>query len=288
MQTLLKALLALVLSSSYCYSEVIYGTGSVNTYQWVMSQIIPDALGLKVNGIYHKYTITKEVGSDAQVTICNANINIAGCAYEHKDVWDGLPGGTKIYYDPVNIVGATLGDGSMTLSGQGELSDPLVYYDYVYDTCADPITDPRCPGYESALLKYLQDSGLLDTPNFDDPFYNEYIQDQLEQEAKIEEEQRQEEEKAEEEAQDEETLEQMLSVEAGNMEKIISSSEQNLMLVALSNTPALNQYYALELDGGELKETLVIPQNEIVDNKRALRSLQTDTVHRKMVRNQYE
>jgi hypothetical protein len=80
----------------------------------------------------------------------------------------------------------------------------------------------------------------------------------------------------------------MLSVQAGAMEKIISSTEQNQMLVALSNTPALTQYYALELDGGELKETLVIPQNEIVDNKRALRSLQSDVNHRKMVRNQYE
>jgi hypothetical protein len=288
MQTLLKALWALVLSSSCCFSEVIYGSGSVNTYQWVMSNVIPDALGLKVNGVYHKYTITKNPGDAATVTICNKNINAAGCAYEHKDVWDGLPGTTKIYYDPVALLGASLGDGSMTLEGTATLSNPSVHYDYVYDTCADPITDPRCPGYENALLKYLQDNGLLDSPDFNDPYYNEYIQDALAEEAKLEEERLAQEEAEAEEEKEEETLQEMLSVQAGAMEKIISSAEQNQMLVALSNTPALTQYYALELDGGELKETLVIPQNEIVDNKRALRSLQSDVNHRKMVRNQYE
>ena len=253
-----------------------------------MSQVIPDALGLKVNGIYHRYTITKNPGDAATVTICNKNISAAGCAYEHTDVWDGLPGTTKIYYDPVAILGASLGDGSMTLEGQAALSNPSVHYDYVYDTCADPINDPRCPGYHDALLKYLQDNGLLDSPDFNDPYYNEYIQDALAEEAVLEEERLAQEEVEAEEEKEEETLEEMLSVEAGNMEKIISAVEQNQMLVALSNTPALTPYYALELDGGELKETLVIPQNEIVDNKRALRSLQTDTVHRKMVRNQFE
>ena len=288
MQTLLKALLALVLSSSSLCSETVYGQGSTTAYEWVMSNVIPDALGLKVNGIYHKYTITKDTEANATVTICNKNINAEGCAYLHTDNWNGLPSTTKIFYDPVALLGATLGDGSMKVTGDATLSDPIVYYDWFYDTCADPITDPRCPGYDAALLKYLTDNGLFDDPDFEDPYYNEFVKAQREAKAELDKEEAQKKEEIEEEEKDEETLEEMLSVEGGRMDKIVSAAQQSIMLAALSNTPALDSYYALELNGGEYKERLVLPDNEIVDNKKALRSLQTDTKMREMVRSQYD
>jgi hypothetical protein len=253
-----------------------------------MSNVIPDALGLKVNGIYHKYTITKDTEANATVTICNKNINAEGCAYLHTDNWNGLPSTTKIFYDPVALLGATLGDGSMKVTGDATISDPIVYYDWFYDTCADPITDPRCPGYDAALLKYLNDNGLFDDPDFEDPYYNEFVKAQREAQAKVEKEEQQLKEEIEEEEKDEETLEEMLSVEGGRMDKIVSAAQQSIMLAALSNTPALDSYYALELNGGEYKERLVLPDNEIVDNKKALRSLQTDTKMREMVRSQYD
>lgn len=287
MQTLLKALLALVLSCSSLSSETIYGTGTTTAHEWVMSNVIPNALGLKINGVYHKYTITKDAASNATVTICNKNIDTDGCAYMHTDNWDGLPSSTKIYYDPVNLSAATLGDGSIELIGEGVLSDPLVYYDYYYDTCSDPISDPGCPGYEATLLKYITDNNLFEDPDVNDPYYNDFVQAQIKAKAELDKEEETTEEIVIEKNKEEETLEEMLTV-GGDMRLLVDPIVQTAAMTVLSNAPALEPYYALEIDGGEYRETLVLPDNELVDNTRALRSLQTDANHRKMVRAQYD
>ena len=287
MQTLLKALLALVLSCSSLSSETIYGTGTTTAHEWVMSNVIPNALGLKINGVYHKYTITKDAASNATVTICNKNIDTDGCAYMHTDNWDGLPSSTKIYYDPVNLSAAALGDGSIELIGEGVLSDPLVYYDYYYDTCADPISHPGCPGYEAALLKYIADNNLFEDPDVNDPYYNDFVQAQINAKAELDREEETIEEIVIAENEEEETLEQMLTV-GEEMDVLVDPIVQTAAMTVLSNTTALEPYYALDIDGGEYRETLVLPDNELVDNNRAFRSLQTDANHRKMVRAQFD
>ena len=253
MQTLLKALLALVLSCSSLSSETIYGTGTTTAHEWVMSNVIPNALGLKINGVYHKYTITKDAASNATVTICNKNIDTDGCAYMHTDNWDGLPSSTKIYYD----------------------------------TCSDPISDPGCPGYEATLLKYITDNNLFEDPDVNDPYYNDFVQAQIKAKAELDKEEETTEEIVIEKSKEEETLEEMLTV-GGDMRVLVDPIVQTAAMTVLSNAPALEPYYALEIDGGEYRETLVLPDNELVDNTRALRSLQTDANHRKMVRAQYD
>lgn len=255
--------------------------------EWVMRNVIPQVTGLTVNGIYHRYTIEKDPNKESTVRICNENPNNTGtCTYERVDVWGKGKGSTKIGYDAFGGLGSTLGNGSITATGgDAELSDTLIWYDFVYDTCDDPINDPRCPNYESALLKYLQDNGLLDDPEVNDPFKEEYIQNQLAQQAEVEE--VEEAEEVEEEEKEEETLQEQLAV-GGATDKIASVSQQNAMMLALSQTPKLNSYYAQQIQGGEYKETIVLPDSEIVDNKRALRSLASDAKHKEMVRSQYD
>ena len=41
-----------------------------------MTKILPPEAGLKVQGIYHKYTITKDPNTDATVSIVNKNTKV--------------------------------------------------------------------------------------------------------------------------------------------------------------------------------------------------------------------
>ena len=272
---------------SYSLSEVIFGRGTTAELNWAMTNVIPQALGLKVNGIYHRYTIEKDPNSDATVRICNENPNGNGCSYLHIDNWNQQPGSTKIGYDPVSIAGELLGNGSITVNGDGTITESIIHYDYVYDTCSDPLTDPRCPNYESALLQYLLDNGLLDDPDVKDPYLDEYVQMQLDRKAEQEEADSNKEEVAEEEEKEKETLQEQLAV-GGATEKIANTAEQNAIMLALSQVPKLNPYYAQDIQGGEYKDTITLKDNKIVDNKKALRSLASDTKHREIVRSQYK
>jgi len=252
-----------------------------------MTNVIPQALGLNVNGVYHRYTIEKDPTTDSVVKICNENPNGNGCTYLLVDDWSQEPGSTKIGYDPVSILGELLGKGSITVTGDGTITESIIHYDYVYDTCDDPLNDPRCPNYESALLQYLMDNGLLDDPDVTDPYLNEYVQMQLDRKTEQEEEDGNKEEIAEEEETEEETLQEQLAV-GGATEKIANAAEQAAIMLALSQATNLGAYYAQDIQGGEYKENIILKDNEIVDNKKALRSLASDRKHREIVRSQYK
>jgi hypothetical protein len=131
------------------------------------------------------------------------------------------------------------------------------------------------------------DNGLLDDPDVKDPYLDEYVQLQLDRKAEQEEADGNKEEIAEEEEKEEETLQEQLAV-GGATEKIANAAEQNAIMLALSQVPKLNSYYAQDIQGGEYKDSIVLKDNEIVDNKRALRSLASDTKHREIVRSQYK
>ena len=164
-------------------------------------------MGLKVNGIYHRYTIEKDPTTDSIVRICNENPNGSGCTYLHIDDWSQEPGNTKIGYDPVSILGELLGRGSITVEGDGTITESIIHYDYTYDTCDEPLSDSRCPNYKSALLQYLLDNGLLNNPDVKDPYLDEYVRMQLDQKADLEEADGNKEEVAEEEEKEKEEKE---------------------------------------------------------------------------------
>ena len=279
--------MALVLCwPSYSLSEVVFGRGTAAELNWAMTNVIPQALGLKVNGIYHRYTIEKDPTTDSIVRICNENPNGSGCTYLHVDDWSQEPGNTKIGYDPVSILGELLGRGSITVEGDGTITESIIHYDYTYDTCDEPLSDSRCPNYESTLLQYLLDNGLLNDPDVKDPYLDEYVRMQLDQKADLEEADGNKEEVAEEEEKEKETLQEQLAV-GGATDKIANIAEQNAIMLALSQVPKLNSYYAQDIQGGEYKENITLKDNVIVDNKRALRNLASDTKHREIVRSQY-
>jgi hypothetical protein len=50
----------------------------------------------------------------------------------------------------------------------------------------------------------------------------------------------------------------------------------------------LNQYYIVNIPGGIYEETIKLEPNKLADNNRALRNFSSDTLHRRIVRSQYE
>jgi len=50
----------------------------------------------------------------------------------------------------------------------------------------------------------------------------------------------------------------------------------------------LNQYYIVNIPGGIYDETIKLESNQLADNNRALRNFASDTLHRRIVRSQYE
>ena len=273
----------------YCYSENVYGNtknAASDAHTWVMNNLLPAQNNLTVEGVFHKYTITKDPTTDSTVSITNEKVGGNGYVYEYVDDWNNLPSGTKIKYDPMaSTLGTLFGDGEIKVTGDGSLSDVIILYHYKFDPCDTPLNDPSCPNYKDAVYQYLLDNGLLGGTNVDDPYYNEWVQIGLDEQAELEE--IEIEESEEEEQREEMSMEEMLSV-AGVTEEISDPVEQSKMLQGFIAVGKLELYYNRDIDGGEYNDVLKIDGGEFKDNVRAYRNFAQDSVHRKMVRSQYD
>jgi len=290
-RTLPKVLLALAVFSwpYYCFSENIYGNtenAASKAHTWAMNNLLPSQTGLTVEGIFHRYTLTKDSTKDSTVSITNKKIGSDGYIYEYTDDWNRIPGGTKVTYDPIpSTLGNLFGNGEIKVTGDGSLSDVTILYHYKFDPCHTPLSDPTCPDFKDALYQYLLDNNLLDSPNVDDPFYNQWVQIQLDEQAEAEE---QEALEAQEEEESEElSVEEILSV-AGAAEKIADPMQQLNMMKQIAAVGKLELYYNVVIDGGVYKDNLTIEGGTIEDNFSGLRNLTQDSVHKSIVRSQYD
>ena len=283
----------MVVSSSYCYSEVISGTtnnAAANSYTWNMADVLPPEAGIAVSGVYHRYTIVKDPNTDANVVIRNEDAIDGGYVYERTDNWNGLPGNTKVGFDPLiaNIPGERWGTGEIVVNGDGTISDATVSYTYQFDTCYIPLNDPTCPGYFDAMYQYLLDNNLFGSVEYDDPYYDELVQKYLEENAETEVvEQEVKEEEIEEEEKEERSLEDVLAV-AGAAESIADAAQQQAAMAQLTNVPQFNPYYSVAIQGGIYEDSLSFEDKDIPDNRKALSNLASQQKHRDLVRLQYD
>ena len=260
-----------------------------------MTNLLPDFtqpyLTVEINGLTYQYTMVKEQGDDAVVTMSNDDLaNPGQKIFENEDDWSQLHGGTIRKFFRFGYTNANRwGEGSLEIEGEGSIEDPYVIYNYkmVVDETMQKcylsaLADPMCPGYEDALSDYIAN---LEAPEVDDPFYDEWVQANLAEEAEKPKEE--EEIEVEEEEEREESLEEQLGAEQ-TLEAMVDTSEQASILAELAQVPKLNQYYATSLPGGVYKETVKLPTTDYPDNRRALRNLASDANHRTMVRSQYE
>lgn len=274
-----------------CYSENIFGNtenAASKAYNWTMNNLLPAQSGLTVEGVFHRYTLTKDPTKDATVSITNKKVGSDEYIYEYVDDWNKIPGGTKVAYDAVpSLLGNLFGDGEIKVNGDGSLSDVTILYHFKYDPCDNPLTNPKCPGFNDAMLKYLLDNDLIDSePDVNDPFYDEWVQFQLDQKAEQEEELASEEE-PEEELEEEISIEDVLSV-VNAAEQIANPEQQLAMMQQLTAAGTLDAYSKMTIDGGVYEETIVLDGGEIKDNYRAFRNLKQDKLHDQIVRSQFK
>lgn len=286
----------MALSYSYCYSDTVYGVTNNAAgagLTWGMNSVLPDTsapnVSLQVNGLLYQYTMNKNPEDDAQVHVRNEDAIRGGYVFEETDDWSGLPGSSiRKFFRFEGIDSSRWGDGEIAVEGDGVVTDPTVTYSYRMDigeealNCMNPLTSPDCPNYLDSLRDYLAN---LDTdPSADDPFYDEWVQAQLEQEVELEEEEQVDEEEQEEE---EDNLEGRLSVEP-SVGGLVDAGTQADIMAQLAGTPEINSYYVVTIPGGEYQETVKLEDTTLPDNRRALRSLARDESHRAMVRSQYD
>jgi hypothetical protein len=288
-RALLLAGALLVLSYSYSYSNTltsgVTNNAAANGFQWDMKDILPVPGGLIINGVIYQYTIEKEIEDSTRVRIQNENANGDGYIFRQTDDWTGVPGNTinRVIGLP-NIPGELFGTGSIEVEGKGTVSDPTVRYSYRLDPCFVPLTDPSCPGYILALYNWLKENGLLGNDvDIDDPLFNEFVQKILNRETEIEED---EEADREENSNEDEEIKKLNA--GASIEALADPAAQAAIMQALSTIPNFENYYAVSIQGGTYEETIVLKDKELPDNRRAMRILSQDTLHRSMVRSQYE
>ena len=270
---------------SYSYSsDIVSGTtnnAAANGLNWSMGSILPSETGLIINGMIYRYTAEKIIEDDMKVHIRNEDTLSNGYIFSNTDDWSGGPGGTINKVLPIDrISGTRFGDGEIAIEGKGEVNNPTVIYSYQFDPCAVVLSDPSCPGYAEALAALLAEQALLNKQvEPDNPYDNEEVQEVLNSETEIKDET---DKSAEEENEEEDRLNT-------NNEILEQYAGQAGLLDAYSiQEQALNDYYVADIPGGIYNETVEFEPNQLSDNRRALRNFASDTLHRRIVRSQYE
>ena len=156
-----------------------------------MTGILPDGadgsiphIKVDIHGLTYRYTMVKDPNTGATVYVRNKDLDGNGYVFEERDEWTaGNPGGTIQKYVRFPYTSASrFGDGSIDVEGDGQVIDPNVTYNYRLEVddrlmmcSATPLADPACPGFNQALLDYLNNLEA----NPDDPFYDEWVQANL-------------------------------------------------------------------------------------------------------------
>ena len=298
---LLSAALVSLAPSSYSESIAPYygnsGNAAANGHTWSMDNVFPsDIPGLDVQNVLYNYKIHKNTEDHVDVYIGNQDaLNINRYIFREHDEWrPGSLDGTQINkVVPIipNIPRERWGDGSIEVEGPGSISDPNVIYTYKVDPCYNPQFDPNCPGYVKPVPTIVE----VDIDSLYNPLEDENID--LEQETKDdtyeedkEEELSEEEQKEKEKEEEEESKERLEKALAAAQSSALFAQAQanNMMLSTMNMAVNMNSYYAASIPGGTYKESVVLVDKQLPENKRGLRNgLAQQILHQKMVDMQY-
>lgn len=283
----------LLLASWRCsWADSIYGVtnnAAQNALSWSMAGVLPDfsapTVTLQVNGVVYYYVMTKETNDDAKVYVRNLDTVNGGYIFEEVDDWSGLPSNSiQKNFRFTGIPGEQWGQGSITVEGDGTVTDPSVTYSYRMDIaedsliCINPLSNPSCPGFLDAVYKYLNSITEL---NADNDLYEYWLELQEEKGIKKESENL----VVLEESNDE--LQTLLMTDP-SVGGLIDLKQQNNTFKELSNITLINPYYDVEFDSNEYSDKYEIEDEQLPDNNRALRQLARSAKYYSMVRSQYD
>ena len=274
---------AALLLCSYSYSEVIQGTTSNAVgpgLTWQMPNVLPPQTGLTVNGITYRYSTIKNPEDPMSVTIQNENAIEGGYLFKKTDDWSGVPGNTITNSYPLeNIPYEYWGSGEIYSTGNGSIENPSVVYNYRYDTCYDPMSDPRCPGYRQSIDNFINDYSLvnpLDDENIKRALDNNSLPDDyndLKENNTVK--------------KDGDKKKKRLNI-AKNSLLTAEAMRQAALLEAMNNLPNFDLYY-LGMPGGVYNDVQSYQSAQIPDSRQGLRiGYAQEELHRKMVEMQYK
>mgnify|MGYP007046840101 CR=1 FL=1 len=274
---------ALLLCYCSSYSEIINGTttnAASKGLTWTMTNILPAATGLTVDGVIYQYTVVKNQIDPLVISIQNKNALQSGYIFRNQDDWSGLRGNTIAKVVPVdNIPINYWGPGEIKLDGFGEVKNPSVVYKYRYDTCVDPLSSPSCPGYAEAMARYLS----IKAAEPIDPLSNEYVRNAIESKVTLEEEKKAltDSRKTNDKSLNEKKLIPVSPLSAEDAEKVN-------MFDALNNIPGFD-LYKVSIPGGVYNDVLSYPDKKLLDSRRARSlGLAQEALHKNMVDSQYK
>tara|TARA_B110000977_G_C10929755_1_gene436588 strand:+ start:137 stop:880 length:744 start_codon:yes stop_codon:yes gene_type:complete len=245
-----------------------------------MGSVLPDIPGLDINGLLYKYTTVKDPSSDMKVHVSNLNETGDGYTFRETDDWSGVPGNTIVKSFPLaNIPTAQWGDGSITVEGQGSVTDPVVIYSFRIDECYDEQSNPACPGYVKPIpvipvveiYDVLDDDAVTEALEADEFQYDENGDLIL----------------SEEEEEEETRIEMGLTASA-NALTLFKTQGQDDLIMAINQQTNIAMYYNASIQGGTYADVAGLADSTIPDNKKALRNnLAQQLLHEQMVDMQY-
>jgi hypothetical protein len=277
-------LLALWPSYSQCepYTYGTTGNAAGTSLNWTMANVLPEGIGLDVNGLIYKYSTVKNPEDDMLVHVGNLNANGDGYTFKETDDWSGVPSNTiaKSFALP-NIPSAHWGNGSIEVEGTGEVKDAIVIYSYRLDKCFDPQADPSCAGYrqpvppviEYEIYNALDDNAVLD--NIDVKADVDYDEDEANRD--------------EDEEKEEQTRIELGLAQAENALTLTLDQGQSQIINAMNSSTNIDTYYNSKINGGIYKDTVVLNGGNLPDNKKGLRNnLAQQLLHNQLVDLQYD
>jgi hypothetical protein len=276
--------LGLLAYCSYSYSETVYGqtqNAAAFGLNWVMQNVLPQQAGLTVTGVIYQYTAVKNTEDDMLVHVQNENALGSGYIFRETDDWSGVPGNSINKLVPVsNIPIQYWGPGSIEVEGNGWVEEPVVIYNYSYEPCFDPQSDPICPGYiDYSLLTALDPMQYVK-----DPLDDELVQAELARKAEED-----EEEQEEEDRERMEKLEKLDSLEKllGGVNTAIADAIAQAKFAELTAIQ-LPTSYNNELAGKVYRETVELQDAKMPSNPAGRRvGLAQELLHQEMVESQY-
>lgn len=259
-----------------------------------MTDVLPSHSGLVVNGVIYRYKVIKQESDDMVVGIQNQDALGSGLIFRSVDDWSGLRGNTITKSVPVeNIPLPRWGAGEIDIQGVGSVVDPTVIYTYRYNTCDEPLNDPRCPGYDSAMSAFLSQYGIFDPTVIDDPMDDENVKNALaNNNTDIKEEDRDDDSDKEEDEEDEDKKRERRRIGLMTADETLFSAQaiaQAALIESMNNIPSFNNYLSASMSGGTYVDTLRYEPKTIPDNKQARRvGLAQQILHDRMVDDQYQ
>jgi hypothetical protein len=172
------------------------------------------------------------------------------------------------------------GKGSIATTGTGSIEDASVLYMYRFDGCRNPQNNENCPGYVPPMP-------VMPVIEIYDALEDEYVQDATEETDGLGTDKDEDTRETEEEEEEKERLEIALAA-TENALTIANTASQASLLHRINNATNVSSYYVAQIEGGTYRESMALQDSEIVDNKRALRSLGQDNLMNEMIEEQYK